>query len=75
MTNKDIMTKVQKWCHYEVNNVLKHYSNAEKATDRCFGILMFVTNSILNYDSPESKELVKWWEDEMLPEFRELERK
>lgn len=66
--------KVKDYILYEYK-ITSHsrFASAEKACDRCYGIMMFVTNVVLDYNSSESKELVSWWEDEMLPRFRKLE--
>jgi len=61
--------KVQEWCAMEMKNVLYHGYDASKATDRCYGIVMFVLNSVHGYDTPEGRALANWWEDEMLPWF------
>ena len=66
-----MIEKVKAWCEYEMHMVLKSRADAHCATTRCYGVVMFVTNQLLGYDSPEAQEIVKWWDDEMLPRFRE----
>ena len=62
--------KAMAWIEKEYLDLWKPiHRNAEKATDRCFGIIMFVTNELLGYDSPEGKELIEWWENWMCPKF------
>lgn len=39
---------------------------------RCYGIIMFAINELFD---DYNEELAKWWDDEMLPKFRELERR
>ena len=36
---------------------------------RCYGVLMFAINNLFE---DYNDELGKWWDDEMLPKFREL---
>jgi len=45
------------------------------ALTRSFGIMMFAINELLDHDSEESKIIREWWDNEMLPRFRELERR
>ena len=62
--------KVKKYCEWEYMNASKRGYNPHEATTRCHGALMFVLNFTENtYD----KDLADWWDDEMLPRFRELE--
>jgi len=37
---------------------------------RCYGVIMFALNELFD---DYNEELAKWWDDEMLPKFRELE--
>lgn len=39
---------------------------------RCYGVIMFAINNLFE---DYNKELAEWWDDEMLPKFRELERR
>ena len=39
---------------------------------RCYGVIMFAINDLFE---DYNKELAEWWDDEMLPRFRELERR
>lgn len=66
-----MIEKVKAWCEYELHMVLKSRADAHSATTRCYGVVMFVSNQLLGYDTPEGKELATWWDDEMLPRFRE----
>lgn len=65
----DIKQKLKEYCEYEIKCVQNLGYNPHEATTRCYGATMFVLN-MDNYD----EELAKWWDDEMLPRFRELER-
>lgn len=67
-----MVEKVKTWCEYEFKNATKYNANPLNAMTRCYGIVMFVSNSLLGYDSAEGKELTTWWDDEMLPRFREV---
>lgn len=69
----NITEKTKKWINYELENVTKRGWPAREAKHRCYGIIMFVTNELLGYDSPEGQELAKWWDDDMVVKFRELE--
>lgn len=64
--------KVMEWCKRELNNIKRGYK-AHDATTRCYGIVMFVTNELIGFESPEGQELVRWWDNEMLPAFRNAE--
>ena len=66
-----MVEKVKAWCEYELHLVLKSWADAHSAMTRCYGVVMFVSNEVLGYDTPEGKELATWWDDEMLPRFRE----
>lgn len=65
--------KVKEWIEKEYKQAknwgVNKYS-VQCATHRSFGVLMFAINEL--FDS-YNEELGKWWEDEMLPKFRELE--
>lgn len=62
--------KMMTWCEAELNTVLRGGS-AEKACDRCYGIMMFVVNELVGYDTPEGKEILDWWDNDMHPKFYE----
>lgn len=64
--------KVKAWIESEYQFQLRwgDSCSASHATDRCYGIIMF---SINNLFTEFNEELSKWWEDEMLPKFRDLE--
>lgn len=69
----NITEKTKKWIDYELENVTKRGWSAREAKHRCYGIVMFVTNELIGYDSPEGQELIDWWDNNMLNKFRELE--
>ncbi len=66
-----MVEKVKAWCEHEFHSALKFQADAHSAMTRCYGVVMFVSNEVLGYDTPEGKELATWWDDEMLPRFRE----
>ena len=39
---------------------------------RCYGIVMFAINELFD---DYNEELAKWWDNEMLTKFKELERR
>ena len=67
-----MIEKLKAYCEFEYNNVLKCGFDAEKATTRCYGAMMFVFNFS---DVKDNEKIGKWWDDEMLPKFRKLEMK
>lgn len=52
-----MIEKVKTWCEYEFKNATRYNANPLNAMTRCYGIIMFVSNSLLEYDSVEGKEL------------------
>lgn len=82
-----VTEKVTTWIEREYKNTERFISSdsplahkygketAHNALSRSFGIMMFAINELLDYDSEESLTIQKWWDDEMLPRFRELERR
>ena len=70
-----IIENVTTWIENEYKSCTVYHSNPHKALTRSYGVVMFVINVLLEYDSEEAKIIEKWWDDEMLPKFRELERK
>lgn len=61
--------EIKQYCEDEYKNCIRYHSDIEKAIDRCYGAVMFVLNYTERYD-----DLIgKWWDDEMLPKFRELQ--
>ena len=64
--------KLKNFCRQEYSNCKNWGGNVEKAIDRCYGAMMFAINNCFD---DFNEDLGKWWDDEMLPKFRELERK
>ena len=66
--------KVKAWIEseYEYAKTRGNDSYARHAIDRCYGIIMFAINELFD---DYNDELGKWWDDEMLPKFRELEER
>ena len=64
--------KLKRYCMTEYYTVYYHGGNIEKAIDRCYGAMMFCINNCFD---DYNENLAKWWDDEMLPKFRELERR
>lgn len=60
--------KIKDYCEKEYRDCIRYDSDVEKATDRAFGAVMFYLNYCTDYD----ESIGKWWDDEMLPKFREL---
>ena len=62
--------KVKAWIEKEYRWTKKHGDNctARHSIDRCFGVVMFALNEL---NCPNT--LGNWWDNEMLPKFRELE--
>lgn len=66
--------KVKEWIEREYKDVIKFGDNcsARHAIDRCYGVIMFAINNLFE---DFNDELSHWWDDEMLPKFRELEER
>lgn len=64
MTKEYLITKVKEYCEYELDYTRRH-GNVNLALTRCYGAVMFVGN-LDGFD----EELGKWWDDVMLPRFR-----
>ena len=63
---------IKGWIYDEYNEVCKGRNyNIKSAIDRCYGVIMFGCNVLFK---DYNEELAKWWDDEMLPKFRELEK-
>lgn len=60
--------KVKAYCEKEYEMALKWGYNPHEALTRAYGAIMFV----INYDK-YNEDLVKWWEDVMLPKFHSKE--
>ena len=73
MTNAEIIKKTMDYCVENYDMVVDHGGSAEKAFDRAYGAFMFTVNNLVDYNSPEGKELCTWWEDFALPAFRKLQ--
>jgi hypothetical protein len=65
-----MLEKLKAYCEKEYKQCLQWGGDAEKATDRCYGAVMFCMNNCFD---DFNEELGKWWDDEMLPKFRELQ--
>ena len=70
MTKEQIANKLKEYCKHELWAVDHFGYDPHAAVTRCYGAVMFVIN-MDDFDD----ELGKWWDDEMLPKFRELEAK
>lgn len=81
-----ITEKVTTWIEKEYKDAERFISDSllgytyskeavHNALTRSFGIVMFAINELLDYDSEEAKIISEWWDNEMLPKFRELERR
>lgn len=64
--------KLKNFCRQEYSNCKNWGGDVEKAIDRCYGAMMFAINNCFD---DFNEDLGKWWDDEMLPKFRELERR
>lgn len=71
MTKEQIANKLKEYCEHELKMVKRFGYDPHAAVTRCYGATMFVINDIDDFDD----ELGKWWDNEMLPKFRELEIK
>lgn len=72
MNKKEMERNLKNYCREQFNNCKNYGSDINKAIDRCYGATMFCIN---NCFSEYNDELGKWWDDVMLPKFRELERR
>lgn len=70
-----ITEKVTIWIESEYKSCITYHSNPHEALTRSYGVVMFAINMLLKYDSEEAKIIENWWDDEMLPKFRELEER
>ena len=61
---------LKNFCKEQYSSCKNYGGDIEKAIDRCYGALLFcINNCFPSYHS----ELGNWWDDEMLPKFRELQ--
>lgn len=61
---------LKNFCKEQFNDCKNHGGSVEKAIDRCYGAMMFcINNCFPDYND----NLGKWWDDTMLPKFRELQ--
>ena len=67
---KDYLTELRDFCYKELHLAIRWHT--EKAFDRAYGAVIFVLNHLVEYDSPEGKEIEAWWADEMRPKFMEV---
>ena len=72
MNKEEIKARLMAWIEKEYEGYGKNWYDANASITRCYGAMMFVLNDLLpEYD----KELADWWDDVMLPKFREAYRK
>lgn len=71
MTKKKIINELKKFCEHELWATKRFNYNPHDAITRCHGAVMFV----INMDDYFDADLARWWNDKMLPQFRELERR
>ncbi len=65
-------TKLKRCCMAQYYDVYYHGGSTEKAIDRCYGAIMFAINNLFD---DFNDDIAKWWDDEMLPRFRELDER
>ena len=70
-----ITEKFTIWIESEYKSCITYHSNPHEALTRSYGVVMFAINMLLKYDSEEAKIIENWWDNEMLPKFRELEER
>lgn len=74
----ELFEKVKAYCEEQYAELDKDFENkymkdisrrelVDKAADRAYGALMFVTNDFIGYY--ESLDLTNWWNDYMNPKF------
>lgn len=63
--------KVKTWIEMEYKDQLKKGNNysISHAIDRCYGVIMFAINNLFE---EYNDELGGWWDNEMLPKFKQL---
>ena len=66
--------KAMDYCIAQYDNYICAGGTVQKIIDRCTGVIFFTLDYQLEYDSPEYKELRKWWNEIMLPAFEALNR-
>lgn len=71
MTKEKIIEELKAYCEYEYNLTKMGGYDIQSSVTRCYGAVMFVINMNDSFDA----ETGKWWDDEMLPKFRELEER
>lgn len=65
--------KVKAWIEKEYDFLKRNKTvPVQPAIHRCYGVMMFATNNLFE---DYNENLGNWWDDEMLPKFRELERR
>ena len=64
--------KLKIYCEKEYKQCWQWDGNVGKAIDRCYGAMIFCINNCFD---DYNENLAKWWDDEMLPKFRELEER
>lgn len=65
--------KVKDWIEKEYDFLRRNKGiPVQPAIHRCYGVMMFATNDLFE---DYNENLGNWWDDEMLPKFRELERR
>lgn len=66
---KEIVKKIKEYCAHELDSITRFGYDPQACVTRCYGAVMFVLTLGEEYD----EELAHWWDDEMLPKFRELQ--
>lgn len=66
MDNKKVC---KEWIEKEIEDCVKFNGDAQACLDRCYGVIMFVNNAVLDeYD----EELANWWEDVVISKFQKM---
>ncbi len=61
--------KIKNFCENAYNDCVKYDASVNAAIDRCYGAVMFCINNCFD---DYNNEIANWWDNEMLPKFREL---
>lgn len=65
--------KVKDWVKKEYDFLRRNKGiPVQPVIHRCYGVIMFAINDLFE---DYNENLGNWWDDEMLPKFRELERR
>ena len=72
MEKEELIKRWKKYCEFEFANISRFNYDPYETAMRCHGAMNFL---LLNLGKKFDNEILGWWEKEMLPRFKTIEKR